>query len=107
MDQRQDMGSRELLFVKQDNYVTRRIGEQTVIVPIKDGAGDLDSVYTLNEVGTRIWQLIDGATPVQRIVDIVGTEYEVSVQEAAKDVAEFLDILRDAGIIRPSHGDMD
>jgi len=49
-------------FVKESNFVTRCIADETIIVPIRDTVGDLDSIYTLNEVGTTIWQLIDGQT---------------------------------------------
>ena len=54
------MEALEKCFSKEDNCVTREIAGETIIVPIKGRVGDLDSIYTLNEVGTLIWQLIDG-----------------------------------------------
>ena len=44
--------------------VTRRFGAETLLVPVCGGVGDLDSVYTLNAVGTSIWEAI--AQPVTR-----------------------------------------
>ncbi len=68
---------------------------------MRSGVGDLDSIYTLNEVGTSIWKLIDGTRSVEQIVEEIGSEYEVSNDEAAKDVFEFLNTLQVEGLIRP------
>jgi hypothetical protein len=94
------MKDREHLFVKEKDFVTRCIGEQTVIVPLRDGVGDLGSIYTLNDTGTSIWRLIDGTTSLQKIVDTICREYEVTEKEAEQDVTEFLSLLKAAGIIR-------
>jgi len=40
-------------FVKEPDLVTRLIAGETIIVPIRDGVGDLNAVYTLNQVGDR------------------------------------------------------
>ena len=54
-------------FIKQDNFVTREIAGETIIVPIRSHVADLDSIYTLNEVGTLIWSLVDGKTPLPNL----------------------------------------
>ena len=72
---------------------TRRIGDETIIVPISSGVGDLDAIYTLNDLGSRIWRLIDGATPIMDIVETIHREYEVSIEAARRDVVEFLEEL--------------
>jgi hypothetical protein len=87
-------------FVKAEELVTRHIAGETLIVPVKGQVGDLDSIYTLNEVGTRIWQLIDGDTPLSNIVNAIQSEYEVTEQEATRDVLELFDTLQSAGLIR-------
>jgi len=91
-------------FTKGSDFVTRRIAGETIIVPIRSGVGDLNSIYTLNEVGTRIWELIDGRTQSSQIVEVIGTEYEVTAEETAKDVAEFLQSLEAAGLIKDNRG---
>jgi hypothetical protein len=62
--------------------------------------GDLDSIYSLNEVGTLIWQLIDGQKTVSQIVEEVFTAYDVSLEDARKDSLEFLESLEQTGLIR-------
>jgi len=62
--------------------------------------GDLNSIYTLNEVGTKIWELIDGKNSVSKIVEAVHNAYEVTPEEAEKDTIDFLNTLKISGLIR-------
>jgi hypothetical protein len=89
-------------FVGDNDLVTRCITGETILVPIRGGVGDLDSIYTLNEVGTMIWELLDGRTPVSQIVEAISREYDVAANEAAADVLDFLHSLEAAGLVRPS-----
>jgi hypothetical protein len=88
-------------FVKDDNLMARNIAGETLIVPIRNSIGDLNSIYTLNEVGALIWQMIDERTRVNQIVEAVSNEYDVTADEAAQDVIELLDSMRTEGLIRP------
>jgi hypothetical protein len=82
-------------------FVTRRIADETIIVPVVGGVGDLDAIFTLNEVGSHIWRLIDGPITVHQIVEEIGRQFDVSPGQAERDVIEFLDKLAEAGLIRP------
>ena len=86
-------------FSKRDDLVTRSIAGETIIVPIQDHVGDLDGIYTLNDVGTTIWDLIDGKASVGQIVDAVRNEYDVPPEEAERDVIELIGSLETAGLI--------
>ena len=87
-------------FIKDQQSVTRSIAGETIIVPIKSGVGDLNSIYTLNEVGSRIWQLIDGARTAGQIAQAITEEYDVTMEAAAQDVTELLGALEAEGLIR-------
>jgi hypothetical protein len=73
-----------------------------IVVPITAGVGDLDSIYTLNEVGATVWNLIDGTTTVNAIVSAVAREFDVNTQQAKADVLEFMTSLAEAGLIQPA-----
>ena len=92
-------------YVKDPNLVSREIAGETIIVPIRGRLGALDSIYTLNEVGVSIWNLIDGRTSVAQIVDTICGDFEVTLEEGRKDTLEFLQTLRQANLIRPSGDD--
>ncbi len=92
-------------FVKESDLVTRDVAGERIIVPIKGHVGDLEGVYTLNELGAMIWQLINGQTTARELAEVVRNEYDVEAAEAEKDVVDFLRSLEDAGLIRPSRTD--
>ena len=89
-------------FTKEKELVTRDVAGEEIIVPIKGHVGDLEGVFTLNEVGAMIWRLMDGQKTVRQLMEAVINEYEVESLEAEKDVVDFLRSLEDAGLIRQS-----
>jgi Coenzyme PQQ synthesis protein D (PqqD) len=87
-------------FLKESDFATRSILGETIIVPIKGGVGDLNSIYVLNELGTQIWELINGKTSINRIIKEICEAYDVGPEEAEKDTMEFLSSLEGSGLIR-------
>lgn len=89
-------------FRQKSGLVTRSIGGETIIVPVEAHVCDLDSVFTLNEVGSTVWALLDGRTGLDQIVAAVCDRYEVAPEDARRDVAELIDSMAAAGLIHPS-----
>jgi Coenzyme PQQ synthesis protein D (PqqD) len=82
------------------SFVTREIGGETLIVPVTGHVMDLESIYVLNPVASRIWGLLRSPATAEQLVEIIAHEFEVSPQEASRDVAEFLDSLTTRGLIQ-------
>ncbi len=82
-------------------FVARRIGEETVLVPVRGAKADLDAVYTLNAVGSLIWQRLDGRTPLGAIVQEVCSAFEIDHATALNDVLAFITDLERAGLVEP------
>lgn len=89
-------------FVKRTDLVTRRIAGETIIVPVRAHAAELDSIYNLDELGSLIWGLIDGRNRVDKIMEAVCGVYAVGPEEAARDLVEFLASLEVEDLIRSS-----
>ena len=87
-------------FLKESDFATRSILGETIIVPIKGGVGDLNSIYILNELGTQILELIDGKSSINRIIEEICKAYDVGPEESEKDTIEFLSSLECSGLIR-------
>ena len=96
------MDLKDLTFSKKEDFVTREIAGETIIVPIRKQAGDLESIYTLNELGTTIWGMIDGKTKVSKIIEAIHENYNTPRENAARDVVEFLQSLEEARLIQSS-----
>ncbi len=91
-------------FTKESDLVTRRIAGETIIVPVRSHVAQLDCVYTLNEVGSLIWELIDGQTPLSRIAAAICSAYEVTPDEATRDLDDFLTGMEGAGLVHLASG---
>jgi hypothetical protein len=78
------------VYKKNNAMVSRKIGDEFILVPIRQNVGDLDSIYTLNETAARIWEWIDGKTGVREIKEKIVGDFDVASDEAEKDLLEHL-----------------
>jgi hypothetical protein len=82
---------------KAESIVYRKIADECLLIPIHQNVADMESIYVLNEVGGRIWELIDGRRQLGEIRDFLVDEFEVSSQEAETDLTAFIDQLQEIG----------
>jgi len=80
----------EKCYQKNPDIVSRKIADEYILVPIRQNVGDLESIYTLNEVAARVWELIDGTMKVREIKHKIIEEFEVTPEEIEKDLTELL-----------------
>ncbi|HZR57424.1 MAG TPA: PqqD family protein [Terriglobales bacterium] len=88
-------------YVRSDSVVSRVIAGETLVVPIRGNVGDLASIYSLNAVGSTIWQALDRPKAVDELAELVEAEYEVSSDQAKQDVSKFLEEMRFNGLVAP------
>lgn len=86
-------------FKTAPDVVCRKVGEESILVPVRHNAGDLDSVFTLSPVAVRIWQLLDGTRDAREIADALSGEFDVDSATALSDVNELLEALRSVDLI--------
>jgi coenzyme PQQ synthesis protein D (PqqD) len=82
------------------SFVTRQIAGETLIVPVSGHVMDLESIFVLNPVASRIWELLKSPMTPSAIADVIVREFAVTADEAANDVVEFLDALRTRQLIQ-------
>jgi hypothetical protein len=75
---------------RADNFVSRRVGDEFVLVPICAVPAQMDSLYVLNEVAARTWELLDGTRTVADICTAIVDEFEVDRDEAERDLIDLL-----------------
>ncbi|MBI2859305.1 MAG: PqqD family protein [Chloroflexi bacterium] len=89
-------------YEKDTTMVTREIAGEMILVPIRQNVGDLQCIYTLNEVGARIWKLLDEKGTLADIVSTLVTEYEVEREQAEADMTGFLAEMESIGAMVPA-----
>ena len=87
-------------YSKVSSIVARQIAGEYILVPIRQTTGDVESIFTLNDVGTRIWELIDGQRSLCQIKDQLAAEYEVNPDETESDLLEFIQGLESVGAVQ-------
>jgi hypothetical protein len=82
------------------SIVTRKTGNEYVLVPVANNIADMNSVYTLNETGAFLWELIDGKKTVKDLIDAMISEYDVGKEIATADVSSFIEEMNKYLIIK-------
>lgn len=81
------------------NLATRTVAGETIAVPIRASAADLESIYVFNEVGARIWSLLDACENEDAVARELARDFEVDESAAREDVRRFLSELADLGLV--------
>jgi len=87
-----------------DGFVTRLIGDEMVIVPVRAGVANLEAIFTLNPVGAAIWRRIDGRATPRELADGLAGEFAVTPEQALADVNDFLTLLAAKGLLVTDQG---
>jgi hypothetical protein len=90
----------ERRYDKNPDMVSRLIGDEFILVPIRRNVADLESVFTLGGTGVRIWELLDGKLTVREILQRLLEEFKVGPEEAEADLREFLSALEEIEGVR-------
>ena len=86
------------MIIKKE-LIKREIAGDTILVPVGKTIYDSNGLFVMNELGSFIWDLLPNVETEEEILRAVLAEYEVSQEEAAKDIAEFMDKLKQLDII--------
>ena len=81
-------------------FVLRKIGPMYSAFPYGTATTEIKGMISLTESGYLLWQALDkGAETVDELVAVMLDTYDVDRDTATKDVNEFLDYLREVGVI--------
>lgn len=86
--------SHRSILSKNPNVVGHLVEHEVVLILL-----DKNQVKVLNEVGSRIWDLLNGQRSVGEIACVIVEEFEVEIQQSLDDVLVFLEELVQKGIV--------
>ena len=82
-------------YIKRNNEVfASQIDDEVVMMNIQSG-----KYYGIDTIGSRIWELINEKIQVQKVIDHLLEEYDVSEEQCKNDVLEFLDELNENKLV--------
>jgi hypothetical protein len=85
------MADLKAVYSHSRNIVTRKTGNEYILVPVANNIADMNSVFTLNETGAFLWEHIDGERDTEGLINCLVEEYGIGREEAEADVVSFLD----------------
>jgi len=102
MDSTSQQLSLDTSVARTDDNLSSNLAGEEVILNLMDGV-----YYGLNEVGARIWALMETADTPREVCDALQEEYDVDRGRLESDVRAILMDMEEAGLIEcsPDRGD--
>ena len=79
---------------KSRDVVCKDMDGKSVLLDLKSGG-----YYTLNEMGSFVWSLLEGKATPARIAQAVTESYEIDPETAEKDISDLISSLRKEGLV--------
>lgn len=83
----------------KSTFSLRSIAGNWVALPLGEATIDFRGMLTLNESSVMLWRKLEGEASREELIEALLGEYEVSRDEATRDVDEFISKLSTAGCI--------
>ncbi len=83
-----------LVAKNSDQIIDRVVDSEALLIHLSSG-----DYFSLDSVGTCIWESIDGSKTIQDLVDLVLEEYNVDSEQAGADVLRLVKKLADEGLV--------
>ena len=77
-----------------EEALSQEVNGETVILDLQS-----ESYFGLDEVGTRIWQLLQEHGETKKVFDVMLDEFDVDADTLASDMKNLIDHLVDKGLI--------
>lgn len=81
-----------------EDVVFRELDEEAVILNLESGM-----YFGLDDVGTRMWQLLDTLGSLRRTLEALETEFDAPTERLASDLTEFVGRLQSRGLLLVSN----
>ncbi len=94
----------EKQYRRNEQFISRQIADEFLLVPISNQLSGDSWLFVLNEVGARIWELMDDGRSVQQIEELQLEEFDTSQEQLEKDLLRLLDQLQEIGAIEAVDG---
>ena len=84
--------------IKED-YVLREVAGQNIVVPIGSEAVNFNGIITLNNSAKKLYKQLQVESTFDECVNLLLDAYEVTLEQATKDVKTFLEILKENNLL--------
>jgi hypothetical protein len=87
------------MYGRKEGWLSAHVGQELVMMSAGSGA-----YLGLNEIGARVWELIDTPMELPQICAALANEFETTAEACRAEVEAFLAELEARGAVTKSHG---
>ncbi|MBE7061029.1 MAG: PqqD family protein [Clostridiales bacterium] len=84
----------------KDGFVLREVAGQRIVVAVGKATQSFNGIIKLNESSALLWKKLEDGATEEELVGVLLGEYDVTEEEARKDVKTFVDNLTKAGLVK-------
>ena len=83
----------------KSGFIKRTVGGKIIAVAVGERCKDFDGMITLNHMAGFIWDKLEKDVTSEEIIAAILKEYDTTREQAEKDVATFIENLREKGLL--------
>ncbi len=83
-----------------EHVITRKISDETILVPISGNLANMQRIFTINEVGASVWAMMDGKKTEKEIRKALQQVFDVGEDQLDKDLLDFIEQLKQSDLIQ-------
>lgn len=83
----------------KDGYIMKEVAGNSVVIATGDERMDFRGIMMFNEVGTVVFNMLDGTNSVEEIVRAIAKEYDTPVETVEADVNKLIEKMKAQGLI--------
>ena len=89
----------EKIWCPSGHVVTRKIADETILVPVSGNLANMQRIFTINEVGASVWAMMDGKKTEKEIRNALQQVFDVEEVQLNKDLFDFIEQLKQSDLI--------
>ena len=86
------------IVVASRDQLSTNVDGEVVIAGLRKG-----NYYGLNEVGARVWELVQSPVAAEELRRVIAAEYHVDEHRCEADLLELLESMRRQGLLEVAH----
>lgn len=83
----------------KETFIFRKIADESLLIPTGEAALSVKGLIALSESGSFLYEKLRGGCTEEALLAALLEEYEVSRETAQADLKDFLDQMRQLGIL--------
>ncbi len=83
----------------KEGFVLKTVGDNHIVVPVGARTVDFRCMITLNETGAFLWKQLGENCDEAALQKALLAEYDVTAELAEKDIAAFVEKLRESDLL--------